>query len=320
MLVDEHIYNTTEPLAGESSIYERALASLDHESIKRQAQTLWDMGLHFVVIPPCRDDNGNPAIGKRPVITGWPDAAFHDFISPEEIPAGCNLGVLCGTPVERNNRTYWVADIDVDLPAAALVFVRMYEAFGIPKPLSWGREGKPNSHTLFLIDEPMTTAGAAHEYHRIAEFRCHSKDGEYAPYGHQSVIFPSVWCKGEKVEVIRQEPDSAAEPPVVPAALLFKAYRTAIAVCLLAPLFPDSPHRYHTRNALFRVTSRSGMPMEDAVRFITLVNDFSPHREQHWQKFKDEAKHIYEKVDDQDAHLYGFPTVLKNVSVRESPS
>ena len=139
---------------------------------------------------------------------------FHDFVSPDDIPEGCNLGVLCGTPVERDNRTYWVADNDIDQPAAAPVFVRTYEAFGIPKPLSWGREGKPNSHALFLIDEPMNTAGAAHEYHRIAEFRCQSKDGEYAPYGHQSVIFPSVWCKDEKVEVIRREPDSAAEPPM----------------------------------------------------------------------------------------------------------
>jgi hypothetical protein len=57
------------------------------------------------------------------------------------------------------------------------------------------------------------------------------------------------------------------------------------------------------------------MPIEDAVRFITLVNEFSPHREQHWQKFKDEAKQIYEQADDADAHLYGggFPTLLKNV-------
>jgi hypothetical protein len=75
----------------------------------------------------------------------------------------------------------------------------------------------------------------------LQSFVAKSKDGEYAPYGHQSVIFPSVWCKGEKVEVIRQEPDSAAEPPTVSAALLFKAYRTAVAVCLLAPLFPDTP-------------------------------------------------------------------------------
>ena len=312
MLVDEHIYNTTGP-ASVKSCYDRALASLDHESIKRQARALWDMGLHFVVIPPCRDDNDNPAIGKRPVIPGWPDAAFHDFVSPDEIPAGCNLGVLCGTPVERNNRKYWVADNDIDLPAAAPVFVRTYEAFGIPKPFSWGREGKPNSHALFLIDEPMNTAGAAHEYHRIAEFRCQSMDGEYAPYGHQSVISPSVWFKDEEVEAIRQEPDSAAEPPAVSAALLFKAYRTAVAVCLLAPLFPDHPHRYHTRNAFYRVASRGGMPMEDAVRFITLVNEFSPHREQHWQQFKDEAKQIYEKAEDTDAHLYGFPTLVKNI-------
>jgi hypothetical protein len=135
LLVDEHIYNTTGPASVKIG-YDLALASLDHESIKRQAQSLWDMGLHFVVIPPCRDDNDNPAIGKRPVIPAWPDAAFHDFVSPDDIPEGCNLGVLCGTPVERDNRTYWVADNDIDLPAAAPVFVPTYEAFGIPKPFS----------------------------------------------------------------------------------------------------------------------------------------------------------------------------------------
>ena len=105
------------------TIYETAFDAINTPAIQAHARKLIDLGLCPVVIPPAeesiKDQDGNEtkifAVGKKPQYFGWPAAALHRTIEPDEIPDYCNLGVLCGTPVERNTGTYYVADIDIDI-------------------------------------------------------------------------------------------------------------------------------------------------------------------------------------------------------------
>jgi hypothetical protein len=285
-----------------TAIYPTPVELIDTEQIRNHARKLVDLGFHPVVIPPSReciqDDDSNKqwitTLGKRPTLEGWPTAALEDWVAPEDIPPECNLGILCGTPVLRENKTYYVTDIDIDKAAAVPVFKCTFQAFGLPQAYSWGRDGKRDSHHLFLVDRPLLTTTGKAIFRGIAELRCQSSEGEYKPYGHQSVTFPSVWSKGDKIEIISQESNSATEPPTVDAGLLFKAYKTAIAVCLFTALMPEHP-RHDIRCAFFRIASKSGLSRNDAVRFIALADAFSINPERNLSKFQQEAKDIYKK-------------------------
>lgn len=313
-----------ETVRQKTETFDSAILALDHAAIKQQAQRFVDMGFHIGIIPPERrcivDDTGKNhwyhELGKRPLVSGWPVAALEDWVSPTDIPRNCNYFILCGTPFIRDGKTVgYVFDTDIDEGFAVPIFLRVYDAFGLPTAFKWGRPGKPNSHLLFLVDKPAT--GFSKLCHKIAEIRCQTKDGAYFPYGHQSVTFPSVWCKDGRVEVIRQEPDSAPEPPVVSCDLLIKAFRTAIGVSLLAPLMP-SGSRHNPRMAFFRLAATGGMAEDDAVRFMTLVEHFQNRKSS--SDIGAEAASIYKIVrdgfksdNDTEIPLYGFPFLLSQI-------
>lgn len=302
-----------------SETYERAVKLLNHDAIKRQAQQLLDWDLNYVVIQPTiekiSDADGNeyeyPAIGKKPTTAGWPDIAL-ERRDPADIPDGSNLGIQCGTEVERDDKTYYFADVDIDSVGAVPIVREVFRAFGVPKTLSWGRESKRNSHHGFLIDRPLHTTTGDKEFQGILELRCESKGGKYVPYGHQSVIFPSVWTKGDRVELIQQEPDSANEPVTVSADLLLNAVRTAAAVTLFAPLMPDHP-RHGTRSAFIRVACEGGLSKEDAVRFLRLVSKFSNNPETDPGKIQSEADELYPKLAAKEGQLFGYPKLIEFV-------
>ena len=121
---NEHIYSSIDAdivKKKNQQTYEEAIKQLDLDAIQQQARRLLEMGLRIVVIPPTsesiEDDQGKklwyPAIGKRPTVTGWPDAAFENLVLPSEIPNACNLGIQRGTPVERDGQTTgYVFDTD----------------------------------------------------------------------------------------------------------------------------------------------------------------------------------------------------------------
>src|ERR1035441_1791808 len=128
----------------DNSIY---IPNYDIEAIRKEAARLKAIGLKFAVIPP----KGNLP-GKEIIITGWKDAALEEWVAPEDIPYGCNLGVLTGTTVVRSGKTYWVVDVDIDDASAVPVF-----AATMPRTMMWGRTGKPRSHYLYFVDKPITT-------------------------------------------------------------------------------------------------------------------------------------------------------------------
>jgi P4 family phage/plasmid primase-like protien len=303
---------------------------LSPEAIRKQAQQFVDMGMHIGAILPIKsfveDDQGKKhwydEIGKKPLYKSWPDLAFHDDVKPFEIPGGCNIFILCGTPIERNGEIIgYVLDVDLDQAWAIPIFLHVFELFGLPPALKWGHESKRSSHLMYWVDKPTNAIGTL--CHGIAEIRCQTKTGDFVPYGNQSVPYPSVWTKDTKAELIEREPDSAAEPPLVSCDLVVKAFRTAMAVALLAQLMPKPPH-YDIRSAFYRLAACGGMDEADAVRFISLVERFAKYRcKATNQDIEREAANIYEIVEGDPAfkqpnaqtktQLYGFPTIIQHV-------
>lgn len=291
--------------------------------MKSRAQRLQELGLHFTTITPVfeevTDKKGNTekvwTVGKKPTIAGWPDAALNDVVAPAEFPADCNIGILLGTPVERDGITYYPTDIDIDKGHTTPIFKATFAAFDLPQAESWGRPGKPDSHHLLLGDKPHASVGSQALYHGIAEFRCQTKGGDYAPNGHQSITYPSIWCDGVSYQQIRPEPDSAPEPPIVSTDLLFEAYQTAVAVALIAPLIPEHP-RHDIRCAFYRVLSKGGMSRQKAIRFMTLVDQFTTNPERNAGKLKDEALDIFRNLEadkPEKRSLYGVPFILSHI-------
>jgi hypothetical protein len=174
--------------------------------VQAEASRLISIDLKVAVLPPV---GGYPA--KGPSLTHWPQAALEGWCAPEEIPYGCNIGVLTGTPFVRNGATYYVADVDIDDKNAIDIFAKI-----LPPTMVWGRPGKPRSHYLYLTDKQIVTEPGA-ERNGIVEVFGICKNGNYA---HQSVVPPSVWHKNGTFELLRYEPDSFSEPAIISAEML----------------------------------------------------------------------------------------------------
>lgn len=315
--------------------YKAALLKLDSEAVKVQAQKLWDMGLNFVLLNPTNEtyqDSGKvyryQAIGKKSTIEGWPEIALDRIMAPTEIPVGWNIGIQTGTPVTRNGKTFYGVDIDVDSVSALQIFAKVFRSFDLPTAYMWGRPSKPRSHYFYLADKPTLTTTGKKIYHGIAEIRCQSKGGTYVPYGHQTVTFPSVWCgKNGEIETIRQEADSAPEPPIVSCDLLVQAVNTATAIAILAPLLPPPP-RHDIRLAFFRLAATGGLPMADAVRFISLIENLAAAKTTEPDaKFESEAEEIYKIVEagfkgsnGESINLWGLPHLVETIGASNEQS
>jgi len=95
----------------------------------------------FTVIPV-------PSRQKKPVLTGWPNLRMTESELPKYFNGQpSNIGILLGEP------SGWLIDIDLDHPQA-VALAREY----LPGTCArFGREGKPESHWLYRVRQPVVT-------------------------------------------------------------------------------------------------------------------------------------------------------------------
>jgi len=77
---------------------------------------------------------------------------------------------------------------------------------------------------------------------------------------------------------------------------------------------PEHP-RHDIRCAFFRVAAKGGMSREDAVRFVSLLDDFAVNPEHNLSKLREEAQDIYRNIEAgklEDRKLYGVPFLLSH--------
>ena len=145
---------------------------------------------------------------KKNKTRGWQRWRLDIEDLDEHFPAGkpMNVGVLLGEP------SGWLVDVDLDHPRA----VELAPKFCPPTPLVFGRPGKPRSHWLYRVTQPVCNKKwASVSSGMIVEVRS---------TGVQTVFPPSTHESGEPIEW----EDEGQEPAEVdPAELLEAAERLA---------------------------------------------------------------------------------------------
>lgn len=298
--MNDNIYTPDEArqfVEAANKLYDTAQQQLNPAKVKATASWLRAHKLHFVVAEATKnkieDANGKvyeyPAVGKKTQTKGWPDLALKDAIAVDDIPPTANIGVQTGTPVERDGVTYTFAELDFDVIRFIPIWQKVVKYCGLPNTIRWGREGKRDSHCGWLIDRAIPSVA------QDVEIRCQSSNGEYAPYGKQTICWGSVWAKDGKVEDITLEDDSADDFATIKTDDLLFAYDLMYAVDALAPVFPEHP-RHSLYPAILYTAARRGMPKERALAVCLTLNDCSVNPERNKSLFHQWTNTAYDDI------------------------
>lgn len=195
--------------------------------------------------------------GKDPSVngTGWQ----HKICKPANF-RGWNVGILLG-PVSEN-----LADVDIDCDEARAIA----ELFLPPTPARFGRASAPESHWLYVVDDPpdqkpykdiaVIQPDGKPTFETIVELRCSAGEKPF-----QTMAPPSLHKEsGEKVEWVKD----VGDPAHVTTADLQQAVRRLAACALLARHFPAMGGRHDFALALGGALLRHGWAEEAAADFV----------------------------------------------------
>jgi Bifunctional DNA primase/polymerase, N-terminal len=182
---------------------------------------------------------------KAPRFEGW-----QDFVADDSTRFDGNVGLLLG------EKSRGLVDVDLDCAEA----LKLAPDILPPTSAIFGRRSKPNSHRLYLCDEPPErTVQFQFDKGMIVELRSN---------GGQTMAPPSVHPSGEKVEWTN---GGIGMPAKVPAGDLAGAVGDLAGLSLLIRNWPDLQGRYNAEGALIGALLRAGRPAGDVERLIKAV-------------------------------------------------
>ena len=195
-----------------------------------------------------------PVRTKAPVGIGWQQRTLESASSTldTDFPSatGKNVGMLNGAPSGD------LTDIDVDCPEVLPVLKHF-----LPKTLTFGRPGNPDSHWEFLCKGAKTT-----------QFKDPiSKDMlvEIRSTGTQTVWPGSVHTSGEIIAF----QDPSVEPVRIEPDVLHEVVQRCAAVALLVRRWPGEGSRHSAQLALAGGLLQASYSEEEAVKVLRLVCD-----------------------------------------------
>jgi hypothetical protein len=190
-----------------------------------------------------------PLAQKAPRLTNWQELRITRANLPKYFngrPA--NIGVLLGEP------SAGLIDIDLDAPEAPALADYFLPATGCV----FGRQGKPKSHCLYIVDSPLKTE----------QFR-DTKGAvlvELRSTGGQTIVPPSTHPSGEPIQFYA---DGA--PATVTAMELREAVARLAAATLVARHWPEHGSRHRCALALAGALLRAGRSAGDVQHFVQCV-------------------------------------------------
>jgi hypothetical protein len=188
-----------------------------------------------------------PAGHKRPILAGWPELRLSEDQIATTFANGENVGVLLGEP------SGGLVDIDLDSPET----LRIASDFLPETGVVFGRESKPDSHRLYIVDPLVKTE------------KFEDPNGtmlvELRSTGCQTVFPPSSHSH-EQVEW-----STNTEPARVGGEVLRLAVGRLAAVALIARNWPEPGGRQDAAMALAGGLLASGIDGAEVTRFLQAV-------------------------------------------------
>jgi P4 family phage/plasmid primase-like protien len=276
------------------------------KSIYEAAVAYKEEGLDPLPIPPL---GGHPA--KYPIGDLWPIAALKGHALGEFKPT-YNIANLTGGKQH-------LTDADADSQIAVAIAREMLPK-RFPKTVRFGRESKPNSHTIYYADESLPSEAIRDPLpdpdnpkkkgEMLIEFRCVDED---LSRGHETVFPPSIHydpATGAE-ELIEFDPSCATISTVV-ATELRETVRWIGAANMLAKHFPSSGGRHNIILALAGVMARVNKPEDYAIEFICCAYKHSAGFNHDLPKVESDIRGVYQTlISSPDTHLYGYPTLTE---------
>lgn len=207
---------------------------------------------------------------KGPRDEGWPDTDY----AMTNYRSGCRVGLKTGTKISDGS---FIHDVDIDWAAGRCIAQDLLP----PTDFRFGRTSKPVSHCFYALPEALPSL----RYEDIdktclIEFRGTKADGTI---GHQTMVPPSIWSKGEqreplffRIAVNGRIPTPAFIP--LPSTLTRSVLLVAISM-LLAKHLGHNGFGHEPRLAWAGFLLRLGFAVEELVRMGKAISVYCNNRE-----------------------------------------